>query len=163
MFGRRGTAGPAPQKPKPFGGDASSAPKPGTSAGDKSPAAAESKPAPAPAPAAKGETKQPKPNKAKAPAAEGNKDAKPVSAETMEKLSEVKVKVFNDLMEAVDLSELSALTPEQVREEINDMVSEIISMRGLVLSIQEHHMIIKENCTSTVIHSPVQVLWSRDA
>ena len=45
-----------------------------------------------------------------------------------EKLQEIKVKVFNDLLEAVDLSQLAALGHIEVREEISDVVGEIIGI-----------------------------------
>ncbi len=85
-----------------------------------------------------------------------------LNAEAKEKLDEIKIKVFNDLMEAVDLSELSALSPDQVREEINDMVSEIISMRGVVLSLQEQQTVIQDICNDILGLGPLEPLLARD-
>ena len=77
--------------------------------------------------------KAPKPRKAPDP------PAPPVGAVqtqgVSDKLAEIKVVIFNDLLEAVDLAEISKLSTDQVREEISDMTAEIISMRGLVLTI----------------------------
>lgn len=144
MFGRRGTAGPGSTTPKPFGGGATDEPDAPT----------------APAPS-KPETSEEKADKAPPPQPTG-KAEKPLTPEAKEKLDEVKVKVFNDLMEAVDLSELSALTPDQVREEINDMVSEIISMRGLVLSLPEQQTVIKDICNDILGLGPLEPLLERD-
>ena len=144
MFGRRGTAGPGSTTPKPFGGGATDEPDAPT----------------APAPS-KPETSEEKADKAPPPQPTGKAD-KPLTPEAKEKLDEVKVKVFNDLMEAVDLSELSALTPDQVREEINDMVSEIISMRGLVLSLPEQQTVIKDICNDILGLGPLEPLLERD-
>lgn len=153
MFGKRGTPQSGSTPPKTFGGGAGTAPKP--------------KPAPAPEAKAKG-TPVSKPAKKKAapkkggPAPEAKSSGQPISEEGKQKLDEIKVNVFNDLMEAVDLSELSALTPEQVREEINDMVSEIISMRGLVLSMQEQQLVIDDICNDVLGLGPIEPLLARD-
>ena len=151
MFGRRGTAGPGTPPPKPFGSDTAPAPKSDKPVEKQAEAKAG---AAAPKPDAK--------TKGKPPASDSSKASKPISSETKEKLGEIKIKVFNDLMEAVDLSELSALTPEQVREEINDMVSEIISMRGVVLSLQEQQIVIQDICNDILGLGPLEPLLERD-
>ena len=159
MFGKRGTPQSGGAASKGFGGG-SGVPKP----------------APKAAPAPKETTAQAKPEKSAAksatkpaakltsppPAAETQSSKKEIGADSKEKLDAIKVNVFNDLMEAVDLSELSALTPEQVREEINDMVSEIISMRGLVLSMQEQQMVIDDICNDVLGLGPIEPLLARD-
>lgn len=153
MFGRRGTAGPGGSQSKPFGGGGAAKPEPAPKAAPKE------KPAPAPKADAKPKAAPPK----KAPAPEpGGQSSKPISNEAREKLDEIKVKVFNDLMEAVDLAELSSLTPDQVREEINDMVSEIISMRGVVLSLQEQQIVIQDICNDILGLGPLEPLLERD-
>ncbi len=157
MFGKRGTPQSGGAASKGFGAGGSGAtPKPApapkeeprqsTSAKDKKEPAA--KPASKPA--------------APTPGAEPQSSKKDISAEGKEKLDTIKVNVFNDLMEAVDLSELSALTPEQVREEINDMVSEIISMRGLVLSMPEQQLVIDDICNDVLGLGPIEPLLARD-
>jgi len=79
-----------------------------------------------------------------------------------EKLAEIKVAVFNDLLEAVDLAEISKLNPEEVREEITDMVAEIISMRSLVLTIQEQQQVIVDICNDVLGLGPLEPLLIRD-
>ncbi|MBL4615010.1 MAG: Flp pilus assembly complex ATPase component TadA, partial [Magnetovibrio sp.] len=157
MFGRRGTAGPGTPAPKPFGG-AKDAPK------DESAPVPEAK-AEIPAEAEKPSEATPQTDPTPKPASQSepvHKASAPLSAEAKEKLDEVKVNVFNDLMEAVDLAELSSLTADQVREEINDMVSEIISMRGLVLSIQEQQTVIQDICNDILGLGPLEPLLMRD-
>ncbi len=157
MFGRRGTPQTGGAEPKAFGsgGTAQAKPQP----------AAKAEPAPAPV-AKKAEAKpstkpKSKPKKKEAqPAEEPVVDAK--SKAEAAKLDEIKVNVFNDLMEAVDLAELSALTPEQVREEINDMVSEIISMRGLVLGLTDQQQVIADICNDILGLGPIEPLLARD-
>lgn len=157
MFGRRGSAGPGSPTPKPFGGTNSDAP-------EEAPAPAPKAAPPVDEPKTEKQAK-PKPTAPKAkpePKSAPKSEGKPISAEAKEKLDEVKVNVFNDLMEAVDLAELSSLTPDQVREEINDMVSEIISMRGLVLSIQEQQTVIQDICNDILGLGPLEPLLIRD-
>jgi len=78
------------------------------------------------------------------------------------KLQDVKISVFNDLIEAVDLAQLSTLSPDAVREEISDIVSEIISMRTLVLSAQEQQQVITDICNDVLGLGPLEPLLARD-
>jgi pilus assembly protein CpaF len=79
-----------------------------------------------------------------------------------EKLQEIKVKVFNDLLEAVDLSQLAALGHLEVREEISDVVGEIIGMRDFVLSAQEQQHVIEDICNDVLGLGPLEPLLARD-
>lgn len=90
------------------------------------------------------------------------KEADKPSGQLDERLSEIKIQVFNDLLEAVDLSELGALEPDQVREEITDMVSEIISMRGLVLAVHEQQAVVSDICNDILGLGPLEPLLERD-
>ena len=100
--------------------------------------------------------------------AEPATNEKPVKAEPFrkpvakERLQEVKVGIFNDLIEAVDLAGLSKLSDESVREEISDIVSEIISMRDLVLTAQEHTQVIDDICNDVLGLGPLEPLIARD-
>jgi pilus assembly protein CpaF len=51
-----------------------------------------------------------------------------------------KASIFNALVEAIDLSMLTRLSPEDAREEIRDVVSEIIALKNLAMSIAEQEM-----------------------
>ncbi len=79
-----------------------------------------------------------------------------------EKLAEIKVAVFNDLLEAVDLAEISKLGHDEVREEITDMVAEIISMRALVLTLQEQSQVVVDICNDVLGLGPLEPLLERD-
>ncbi|MDA1091310.1 MAG: CpaF family protein [Proteobacteria bacterium] len=91
-----------------------------------------------------------------------DKATRAASAASNEKLAEIKVLVFNDLLEAVDLGEISKLQPEQVREEITDMTAEIISMRGLVLTVAEQSQVVKDICNDILGLGPLEPLIERD-
>ncbi|MDH5748944.1 MAG: CpaF family protein [Rhodospirillales bacterium] len=84
------------------------------------------------------------------------------NAQLNERLQEAKVSIFNDLIEAVDLAQLGSLSPEAAREEISDIVSEVISMRNLVLSAQEQKQVINDICNDVLGLGPLEPLLARD-
>ncbi len=84
------------------------------------------------------------------------------SAEMDHRLSDMKINIFNDLIDSVDLTELSKLDINAVREEISDIVSEIISMRGLVLSAGEQQLVISDICNDVLGLGPLEPLLARD-
>jgi pilus assembly protein CpaF len=79
-----------------------------------------------------------------------------------QRLSDLKVSIFNDLIDSVDPGELAKLEPHQVREEISDIVAEIISMRGLVLSAAEQQVVIADICNDVLGLGPLEPLIARD-
>jgi pilus assembly protein CpaF len=84
------------------------------------------------------------------------------SAQVNERLQEAKVSIFNDLIEAVDLAQLGSLSLESAREEISDIVSEVISMRNMVLSAQEQQQVINDICNDVLGLGPLEPLLARD-
>jgi pilus assembly protein CpaF len=84
------------------------------------------------------------------------------NAETETRLQDVKISIFNDLINSVDLTEISKLSPAQVREEISDIVAEIISMRNLVLSQSEQQTVIGDICNDVLGLGPLEPLLARD-
>jgi pilus assembly protein CpaF len=79
-----------------------------------------------------------------------------------QRLQDVKVAVFNDLIDTVDLTELGKLQPGAVREEISDIVAEIISMRNMVLSASEQQLVITDICNDVLGLGPLEPLLARD-
>jgi len=86
--------------------------------------------------------------------------AKP--AEVDQRLQDIKVAVFNDLIDSVDLTELGKLDAAAVREEISDIVSEIISMRSMVLTASEQQLVISDICNDVLGLGPLEPLLARD-
>jgi len=78
------------------------------------------------------------------------------------RLASIKITVFNDLLEAVDLAEISKLEADEVREEITDMTAEIISMRRLVLTMHEQKQVVKDICNDILGLGPLEPLLERD-
>ncbi|CUW38431.1 Flp pilus assembly protein, ATPase CpaF(Type II secretion system protein E,108-384) [Magnetospirillum sp. XM-1] len=83
-------------------------------------------------------------------------------AEMDQRLSDIKIAIFNDLIDSVDPTELGNLEPAQVREEISDIVAEIISMRNLVISAAEQQVVINDICNDVLGLGPLEPLIARD-
>ena len=88
--------------------------------------------------------------------------APPRPATPDERLSDIKIAVFNDLLNAVDPGELAKLDNQGMREEISDIVSEIISMRNLTLSAAEQQLVIADICNDVLGLGPLEPLIARD-
>jgi pilus assembly protein CpaF len=110
-------------------------------------------PAPAPEPAPKAAPAQPKLAVA-AP-------AKP-AADVDNRLNDIKVGVFNALLDAVDLKELVKLPPDTVREELTDIISEIVNIKKFVLSAAEQQQLIGDICNDILGLGPLEPLLARD-
>src|SRR5215510_2165914 len=90
-------------------------------------------PAPAPvAPAAEIKPKVQPPKAAPAPA-----PAPAPQRRHSEEYYDVKTTVFNALIDTIDLTQLAKLEAAAAREEIRDIVSEIIQIKSVVMSIAE--------------------------
>src|SRR4051794_30926606 len=57
-----------------------------------------------------------------------------VAPEADTRFVEIKVAVFNTLLQTVDLKEIGKLSPETVRSELSDVISEIIAIKSFVLN-----------------------------
>ncbi|MBF0267456.1 MAG: CpaF family protein [Alphaproteobacteria bacterium] len=96
------------------------------------------------------------------PPAKPGKGLGDTGASESTRLQDVKIGIFNDLINSVDLTEISKLSPAQVREEITDIVAEIISMRNLVLSQAETQTVIADICNDVLGLGPLEPLIARD-
>ena len=61
--------------------------------------------------------------------------AKPVERKHSEEYYDIKTTVFNALIDTIDLTQLAKLDAEAAREEIRDIVAEIIQVKNVVMSI----------------------------
>jgi pilus assembly protein CpaF len=73
-----------------------------------------------------------------------------------------KTTVFGALIEAIDLSQLSKMNPEDARNEISDIVSEIINIKNVVLSISEQDELVQDICNDVLGFGPLEPLLARD-
>ena len=72
------------------------------------------------------------------------------------RFNEIKVAVFNALLDAVDLKELSKLSPEAVREELTDIISEIVNIKRFVLSAVEQQHLVDDICNDILGLGPAR-------
>src|ERR1700730_5125303 len=70
---------------------------------------------------------------------------------------QVKATIFGALIEAIDLAQLAKLDSESAREEIRDIVNEIIAM-----SIAEQEELLDDICNDVLGYGPLEPLLSRD-
>ena len=70
--------------------------------------------------------------------------------------------IFGALIEAIDLAALSKLDPESAREEIRDIVHEIVTIKNLVLSIAEQEDLLDDICNDLLGFGPLEPLLARD-
>ena len=67
--------------------------------------------------------------------------------------------IFGALIEAIDLSQLSKLEPENAREEIRDIVNEIISIKNVVMSISEQEELLDDICNDVLGYGTWSPCW----
>jgi pilus assembly protein CpaF len=74
----------------------------------------------------------------------------------------VKSTIFNALIETIDLTQLAQLDPESARDEIRDIVAEIISIKNVVMSIGEQESLLDDICNDVLGYGPLEPLLARD-
>ncbi|HVV92886.1 MAG TPA: CpaF family protein [Hyphomicrobiales bacterium] len=153
MFGKRGSIGTEPASAAP------TAPIPMPPPKESRPAA----PAPAPLPGG-GAPRAPQPvapgsNVFTAPVTEVGRS---VEAPRTEAYYETKSSIFSALIEAIDLAQLARLDNESAREEIRDIVSEIIAIKNVVMSISEQEDLLEDICNDVLGYGPLEPLLARD-
>ncbi|MFT3733376.1 MAG: CpaF family protein [Hyphomicrobium sp.] len=79
-----------------------------------------------------------------------------------EEYYDVKTTVFNALIDTIDLTQLSKLDSITAREEIRDIVSEIIQIKNVVMSISEQEELLEDICNDVLGYGPLEPLLARD-
>ncbi|MEI8151527.1 MAG: CpaF family protein [Hyphomicrobiales bacterium] len=83
-------------------------------------------------------------------------------ARRSESYYETKGTVFGALIEAIDLAQLARLDADAAREEIRDIVNEIIAIKNIVMSISEQEELLDDICNDVLGYGPVEPLLARD-
>ncbi|HEY8595055.1 MAG TPA: CpaF family protein [Devosiaceae bacterium] len=113
-------------------------------------------PAPEPRPAAAAE----------APAKGRTDDVMDVSAPQIaardQDYFKTKSAIFNALIDSIDLSQLATMDQESAREEIRDIVAEIIALKSIVMSISEQEDLLEDICNDVLGYGPLEPLLARD-
>jgi pilus assembly protein CpaF len=120
---------------------------------------------PAPAPAATVAAREmPAPVVASPPMAPAKPPppAPAIEARRSDNYYQVKATIFGALIEAIDLAQLAKLDGESAREEIRDIVNEIIAIKNIVMSIAEQEELLDDICNDVLGYGPLEPLLSRD-
>ncbi|MBD3845373.1 CpaF family protein [Bosea sp. SSUT16] len=98
------------------------------------------------------------------PVASLSEERKVAAQETprSEEYYQMKSMIFGALIEAIDLSQLAKLDAESAREEIRDIINEIISLKNVVLSIAEQEELLDDICNDVLGYGPLEPLLARD-
>jgi pilus assembly protein CpaF len=75
---------------------------------------------------------------------------------------ETKSTIFNALIETIDLSQLARMDGESARDEIRDIVTDIISIKNIVMSIAEQENLLEDICNDVLGYGPLEPLLARD-
>ncbi|MCT8972011.1 CpaF family protein [Microbaculum sp. A6E488] len=79
-----------------------------------------------------------------------------------EEYYDTKTAIFSALIDAIDLSQLAKMDVESAREEIRDIVNEIISLKNVVMSIAEQEELLDDICNDVLGYGPLEPLLARD-
>ena len=169
MFGKKGTTG-GPGLPPPPAAPAAVAPRPAPPPPAPRPAAAQLADDPPPPPPKAAAPPPPKPQASAASSKPTNKSAPPPPPK--EKIAAIdnrsdeyyrtKTEVFNALIDTIDLSQLAQLDQESAREEIRDIVIEIVSIKNVVMSVAEQETLLEDICNDVLGYGPLEPLLARD-
>src|SRR6202046_5321261 len=75
---------------------------------------------------------------------------------------QIKSTIFTALIDTIDLAQLAQLDPDSAREEIRDIVNEIISIKAVVMSIAEQEHLLQDICNDVLGYGPLEPLLARD-
>ncbi len=88
--------------------------------------------------------------------------AAPTEMRKSDEYYQTKSMIFGALIEAIDLAQLSRLDAESARDEIRDIVNEIIALKNVVLSIAEQEELLDDICNDVLGYGPLEPLLARD-
>ena len=75
---------------------------------------------------------------------------------------DIKSEIFNALIDAIDLTQLTQLDAESAREEIRDIVNDIIAIKDVAMSIAEQEELLEDICNDILGYGPLEPLLARD-
>ncbi|MEF2551897.1 CpaF family protein [Aurantimonas sp. A2-1-M11] len=73
-----------------------------------------------------------------------------------------KAEVFAALIDTIDLSQLARLDAESAREEIRDIVNDIVAIKSFAMSISEQEDMLSDICNDVLGYGPLEPLLARD-
>lgn len=103
-----------------------------------------------------------KPVALKPPPAAEHKEQITKVTDRSEEYYATKTTIFNALIDTIDLGQLAQLDQESAREEIRDIVVEIIAIKNVVMSISEQEHLLDDICNDVLGYGPLEPLLARD-
>ena len=73
-----------------------------------------------------------------------------------------KSQVFAALIDTIDLSQLAGMEQDAAREEIRDIVNDIIAIKNFAMSIAEQEDLLSDICNDVLGYGPLEPLLARD-
>jgi len=111
--------------------------------------------------------KAPKPEassniKLKSASADNHQEKVTRVANRSEEYYATKTTIFNALIDTIDLGQLAQLDQDSARDEIRDIVVEIIAIKNVVMSISEQEALLDDICNDVLGYGPLEPLLARD-
>jgi pilus assembly protein CpaF len=82
--------------------------------------------------------------------------------ERSESYYDTKSQVFSALIDTIDLTQLAKLEADSAREEIRDIVNDIIAIKNFIMSIAEQEELLEDICNDVLGYGPLEPLLARD-
>ncbi|MFA6153961.1 ATPase, T2SS/T4P/T4SS family [Mesorhizobium sp.] len=89
-------------------------------------------------------------------------EPKRATREKSESYYDTKSQVFSALIDTIDLSQLAKLDPDSAREEIRDIVNDIIAIKNFAMTIAEQEELLDDICNDVLGYGPLEPLLARD-
>ncbi|WP_245892979.1 CpaF family protein [Devosia naphthalenivorans] len=86
----------------------------------------------------------------------------PAEAARDKEYFQTKSAIFNALIDSIDLSQLATMEQDAAREEIRDIVAEIIALKSIIMSISEQEDLLEDICNDVLGYGPLEPLLARD-
>jgi pilus assembly protein CpaF len=84
------------------------------------------------------------------------------AGERSENYYDTKSQVFSALIDTIDLSQLAKMDADSAREEIRDIVNDIIAIKNFAMSIAEQEDLLEDICNDVLGYGPLEPLLARD-
>ena len=86
----------------------------------------------------------------------------PADAQRDKEYFHTKSAIFSALIDSIDLSQLATMEQVAAREEIRDIVAEIIALKSIIMSISEQEDLLEDICNDVLGYGPLEPLLARD-
>ncbi len=86
----------------------------------------------------------------------------PIDTQRDKDYFQTKSAIFSALIDSIDLSQLATMDQDAAREEIRDIVAEIIALKSIIMSIAEQEDLLEDICNDVLGYGPLEPLLARD-